>query len=183
MPSYTPTTAPSGWHASDYGYVAMAFDPAAFSTTSTPLSANGTLWFTRVILRRRALVTNIVLDILTAGATLTANQNGAALYNAAGTLLSNTAMTQSTNWTTTGPKVIPLLTAQDCAPGFYDIAFFANGTTRPAFIRAQGDEKANLGLTTTAIRYGSANTAQTTTFPATLGTKTAAQPLYWAALS
>ena len=104
--------------------------------------------------------------------------------NANGTLLSNTAMTMSTVWTSIGTKVMALGAAQDCQPGFYDIAFFANGTTRPAFMRSGADGNANLGLTTTNLRIATADTGQTTSFPATLGTKVTTNAVcWWAAVS
>jgi hypothetical protein len=179
MPLTQPTVYPNGYQAADFGYLAMNWDPAAAANTSTPLNANGTIHVARLAIRRRMLITNIVLQVFTAGATLTANQNGAALYNSAGTLLSNTAMTQSVGWVTTGTKVMALGTPQDCLPGYYDVAFFANGTTRPAFLRTGADGLANLGLTTTALRIATADTARTTTFPATLATKVITNAVAW----
>jgi len=172
----------SGWQASDYGYKAMAFDPGESSTTSTPLSANGIIWFTRVAIRQRCLVSNIVLHIFTAGATLTSGQSMAALYNSSGTLLSATAST-STTWASSGTVTTALTSAQDCLPGLYDVAFFSNGTTRPAMLRSQCGTQGNLGLTSGDIRFGTADTGRTTSFPGTLGAKTSGAVCYWAALS
>lgn len=184
MPLTTATVYPNGYQASDFGYLAMNWDPAAAANLSTPLNANGTIHVARLAIRRRMLITNIVLHVFTAGATLTANQNGAALYNATGNLLSNTAMTQSVGWVSGGTKVMALGSAQDCLPGFYDVAFFSNGTTRPAFLRTGADGTANLGLTTSDLRIATANTAQTTAFPSTLATKVVTNAVsYWAAVS
>jgi hypothetical protein len=185
------TTAPiyptAGWMATDYGYKAMAFDPCEATSTSVALVANGTIHFTRVPVRTRTLITNVILHVFTAGATLTANQCLAALYDPNGNLLSATG-NQATAWTTAGTKVMALTAPQDCPPGLYDVAYFANGTTRPAFLRTVSDGTPNLGLTGNAIRFGtdSTNTARTTTFPATLGTKSYATTSgvhYWAGLS
>lgn len=185
MPLSPQQLAPSTWQATDYGLLTHSFDPTNGATTATALTPAGTMWTSRLYLPKRSRVTNIVLYVIGAGATLTANQNGAALYNAAGTLLSNTAMTQNTSWQSTGSKVMPLLAAQDCPAGYYDVGWFYTGTTGPAMLRAPSATSAvhNMNLAGTTLRAATANTGLTTTFPATLGTKTAAAVVYWAALS
>lgn len=183
MPYTPPTVFPNGYQAADYGYLAMNWDPAAAVNTSTPLNANGTVHIARLAIRRRMLVTNVILQVFTIGATLTANQCLAGLYGPTGTLLSTTG-NQATNWTTLGTKVMALTAAQDCLPGFYDVAFFANGTTRPAFLRTAADFNANLGLTTTSLRIATADTGRTTTLASPLGTKVTTNAVsYWAGVS
>jgi len=184
MPVYNaPMYPPAGYQASDYGYKAMAYDPVESSTTSSPLANNGQVYTSRIILRQRALISNVILQVFTAGATLTANQCIAGLYNSSGTLLSSTA-NQATNWQSAGTKVMALTAAQDCAPGAYDVAFYANGTTRPAFLRANPDFNVNLGLATAAWRFATADTGRTTTLPSPLGTKVVTNLFpYWSAVS
>lgn len=183
MPLTPSTTFPNGYTAADYGYLAMNFDPAVCANTSTPVTG-GTLYVMRLALRRRMLVTNIVMQVFTAGATLTSGQNFAGLYSASGTQLGATA-TQHTAWQTGGTKVMALTSAQDCLPGFYDIAFYSVGTTKPAFMRVGGDGNVNLGLTTADLRVATSNTGLTTALPSpSLATKvtTNAFPI-WVAVS
>lgn len=180
MPSFNPTVFPSSYQGSDYGYISMSYDPAAATTTSTALTPAGKVFTVRLPVRTRSLVTNIVMWVQTAGATLTAGQCIAGLYQN-NTLLSSTA-DQATNWASTGAKTMALTAAQDVSPGFVDVAFYYNGTTGPAFMRTAATA-GNLALTTTSIRNATADTARTTTLAATLGTKTASAVTYWAAIS
>jgi hypothetical protein len=135
-----------------------------------------------------ALVTNINLHVVTAGATLTANQCLAALYTDAGVLLSATG-NQATAWQSTGMKVCALSAAQAVTPGqWYRAAFYANGTTLPTFARgssvgAVGSDLVNYGLSAPTLRFSTADTGRTTTMPGTLGSQTAAPIAWWAGLS
>ncbi len=167
----------------DIGLLAAAFDPAAAVTTSTVLPSSGVLYLIRVRLDRPQLVTNIVIAITTAGATLTANQNKAALYDAAGALIGTTG-DQSTAWTSTGMKTMALAGgAVTLNTGYYWIALWANGTTRPAFVRGNSALVVNGVLAAASARWATCNNGITTTAPATLGTRTASNTAYWAGLS
>lgn len=181
MPLTPATIAPTTYQGSDYGYVAMSYDPAAATTTSTPLTPAGTVWTVRLPIRKPVKVTNVVIYLQTGGSGLTANQCLAGLYNSAGTLLSATG-NQATAWAGTGAITMALTTAQFCTPGLYDVAFFYNGTTGPAPLRT-GATQANLSLTGSTSRNATADTGRTTTLASTLGTKTASAITYWAALS
>jgi hypothetical protein len=182
MPIYSTPIFPTTWQGSDYGYISMSYDVALSTNTSTPLTPAGTPFGIKIPIRRRCLVTNVVIHLTTAGSGLTANQCGAALYQN-NVLLSATAMTMSTVWNSLGTKVMALTTPQDVAAGFVDVVLFYNGTTGPALLRS-GATAGNLALTTTALRNFTTNdTGRTTTFPATLGTRTASAVAYWAAVS
>lgn len=175
---------PNGYQAADYGLLAMNYDPVSTTGASTALNASGTVHVARLAFRRRLRVTSIVMYVQTAGVTLTSGQSFAGIYNAAGTLLSSTA-DQSTTWNsnTTPTKTMNLSAAQDCPPGYYDIAFFSVGTTRPAFLRTGADGNTNLGLTGTDLRIATADTGRTTSLPATLGTKVTTNAVgYWVAV-
>lgn len=170
----------------DFGFLAYNFQPDLCTAASTPLAVAGTIYGVRLELLRPATITNLEIGVVTAGASLTANQCLAALYDSAGNLLAATG-NQAATWNSIAAKHMALTTAQVAAPaGYYDVCFFFNGTTGPAFNRAGGVGQAAFvnGLATgQALRYFTANTGRTTTFPAALGTKTATAATYWAGLS
>ncbi len=172
-------------NADDFSLLAFNFEPHIAGATSTPLAVAGTVYGSRLYLPKAALVTNIEMSIITAGVTLTSGQCFAGLFNAAGTLLSATA-NQSVAWTTTGPKTMALSAAQSCAVGYYDVCFFFNGTTGPAFHRvgAIGTAQFQNGkLSGAALKYFTADTARTTAFASPLGAKTVIITNYWVGLS
>lgn len=179
--AYSPVPAPA-----DHGSLGWSFDPAD-TQGGTILPTAGRVEVVRV----RAtgpLVTNINLHVVTAGATLTANQCLAALYTDGGTLLSATG-NQATAWQSTGMKVCALSAAQAVTPGqFYRVAFFANGTTLPTFARgsavgAVGSDLINYNQAAPTLRFSTADTGRTTTMPGTLGAQTAAPVAWWAGLT
>lgn len=180
MPLYLPAEARAeSFQAApeDHGFLAWSTDLALGSTTQSVLPANGILGGARLYLSNTAMISNIVIYVITAGATLTANQCGAAIYENGATpalspLKGQTANTQNTSWQSVGLKVMPLLTPFLATPGYYDVAAWRNGTTAPAISRGTGSSSANANLTGTAIRCFTANTLVTTAAPTTLGTKT-----------
>jgi hypothetical protein len=149
------------WLPSDHGYLAWAYDVANASGT-TNLAA-GALMLVKVKLPVAATITNVVCHLAGPGATLTAGQNLAALFDATGARLGITA-DQSAAWTTVGPKAMAL-TAPVAAPaGAYYVGLLFNGTTTPAFSRsvaASATTIANAGLTGAAFRFASSGTGQT----------------------
>jgi hypothetical protein len=131
-------------------------------------------------------VTNIIIAVTTAGATLTANQCFAGLYNSSGTLLSATA-NQATNWQTAQLQTMALTSVQtNLAAGSYYIAVVSNGTTQPTLARGSGltATMLNVGLTTGVGRFLQGPTGQTV-LPSsiTLGSQTLGPVSFWAALS
>lgn len=151
----------------DQNLIAWNYDPAFISVNTAP--GAGVVFFARTHVLTAVTITNIFAHIATAGASLTANANYVGLYNSSGTLLATSA-DQSTNWTTTGLKTMPLTTAQSVAAGYYFLAILTNGTTIPSFSRAASAAPVsalNAGTTSTTPRqatYGSSQTA----LPATL---------------
>lgn len=173
------------WAPADLGFIAWAFDPVNYQSGS--LLSAGAVAGKLVVVRLRtpaALVTNIVINVTTAGATLTSGQNFAGLYQN-GALVGTTA-DQSVAWVSATVKTMAL-SGGPFAVGAGDVyaAFFFNGTTSPTLQRAGSNQAAiSLGTAATASRFGTTtDTGRTTTMPATLGTISAVVNSYWAALS
>lgn len=169
----------------DIGLKAYSFDPITSSGTSTPLAANGQIFVQKMRLDTATTVTGIFTSLQTAGATLTAGQNFAALYTAAGALVTGTQTAdQTTAWASVGLKSMPFSGgAKALAAGYYYVALWANGTTRPAFVRATSGSSAINGLSpASSSRWATAANTATTTAPATLGTLTASLVGYFSAL-
>lgn len=165
-----------------YGWKYWAYDPLYAYTGAIPAAgfANFTLLDP---VRVNDTITNVVMDVQTAGATLTSGQCFAALFNAAGTLLSATA-NQSTNWQSTGLKTMALSAAQAVTPGLYYAGFFWNGTTGPKFSTSGVQSALNGANSGTYPRFGIdvGHTGLTTAFPSAASV-TAAGSGYWAAAS
>jgi hypothetical protein len=168
---------PVTWQPNDHGMITWSFDPASINATLIIPTA-GQVNLIKLHVPTACTITNVIFSISAAGATLTASQNFAALYTSAGSLLSATA-DQSTNWTTTGVKIMALSAAQAVAAGDYYLAFYANGTTLPT-PRTGGNagSMANANLSLANSRFATADTGKTTAMPATLAA-IAAQAVSW----
>lgn len=167
------------WAPSDYGMIAWAFDIMHCGLLA---SVNGYLNLVGLKIPVATTITNVILGIGTAGATLTTGQNFAALYQG-GSLLAGTA-DQATNWQSTGAKVMALTTPQAVTAGLAYVAFYTNGTTPPAFFKgALGGTGINVNLSSPSYRSTWTNNGLTTTLPSTLGPMTQATTAYWAAVS
>lgn len=170
----------------DNGQLAWTFDAGVMAAAGTIMPTAGRLEFVAIKLAAPASVTNIVMYVTVAGATLTANRNFAALFRPSGTLVAQTA-DQSTAWTTTTTKTMALAGGPfTLAAGTYRVGFWYTGTTAPTFLRASAfgsSQLSNLGLSTPNLRAGFADTGLTTTAPATMGAQTGDSTLWWAALS
>lgn len=169
------------WSASDYSLISWAYDPATAASNQVPTTP-GTIYGIRMHVPFATTITNVILYVQTAGATLTANECYAALYNTAGTLLSSTA-DQSTNWQSTGLKVMPLAAAQAVAAGDYYLGLFFNGTTGPSLIRGVGSLAGNIGLANASTRFCSGSTGNTTVAPTAFGTMAGTSSTFWGAFS
>jgi len=183
MPLYLPasTRLGSGAAPEDHGLLAWTMDPSS-AGTGTVLSVAGTMQGARLYLPRPMTVTNLYCHLSAAGATLTAGSCKAALYNSAGTLV-GTTVDQATAWASSGLKVMALSAAVVCPVGYYDLALWFNGTTSPTLYRSMAVPVGNANLTGAATRFFTANTAITTTAPATLGAKTVQNTAWWLAVS
>lgn len=171
----------------DHGLLGWAY-PAGdgASGSSVPLTTAGTIYVVKVRMPVSGSVSNLIYQLTTAGATLTSGQCFMALYKAIDKSLVAVTADQSVNWVgATGVKSVPLVGGPYNLPaGDYFVAFWFNGTTGPAPYRTNGNTgMPNVNLSVANSRYASADTGITTTAPSTLGTLTAINTSYWAALS
>jgi hypothetical protein len=168
---------PYSWTPSNYGYISWNFDPSSISN-QTVITA-GTLNVVKLRMPRAATISNIILNIGSAGVGL-ANAYAALYQN--GTLLTQST-DQSANWTSTGNKVMAI-TPQAVVAGTIDIAIWVgSATTAPGIARGGSQAGANGGLTGTNLRWSTADTGITTTAPTTLGSRTTSNNTFWAAVS
>ncbi len=151
-PLLDPTPQPA-----DQGLLTWSFDPSSIGSTGVP--ATGTLQLVRVLLRTPQPVSAALVAVTGAGAGLTAGRNLVGLYGADGTLLA-TGADQSTEWTATGLKTVPLTMSAGVSAvlpaGSYWVALLANGTTAPGFGRGAflSTSAINVGLPGRPPRYG-----------------------------
>lgn len=175
----------------DYGYLAWSWDLAAASSSNTALTA-ANVYLNRIDVHYPISVTNVCVLLNTVGATLTANQNFAGLYNSSGTLIASTA-DQSTNWTSATAFTIQEMALAggpyNLSAGFYWVALLSNGTTPPAFVRGTTASTpknwANQHLTAATFRYANLSGAQTSlpgSFTPSSNLNTIIQA-YWVALT
>jgi hypothetical protein len=156
---------------SEYGFLAWNYPWWAAGTTFL-LATAGLTYVCKIVIPSAVTVTNLHLHVSTAGSGLTAAQNLAGLYNSSKQLLSATG-DQSTAWASTGAKTMALTTPQVVTAGVYYVAFFANGTTLPTVYRNASAAAVNGILSAANANWATADTTQTTSMPATLGTFTA----------
>lgn len=180
---YDDDVTPSVFAPEDHNYLAWSFDPTV-AVGGTIVPTGGLLHVVKLRADRAITVTNIVMHVVTSGATLTSGQNFAALYSGAGALLSSTA-TQHTAWQSGGVKVMALSAAQTVPAGYFYAAFYSVGSTLPTFSRGQnvGGAIGNAGLAAPSLRYAVADTGLTTAMPATIGTQTVCPVSYWVAVN
>lgn len=172
------------WVPSDAGLLACSFDPAAGAGITTMATA-GRLEVVRLSRVPVGTITNIHFSVFTAGSGLTSGQCFAALFNAAGTLLSATA-DQSGVWNSAATvwKTMPLAAAQvNAAVADFFVAWYYNGTTGPTLIRGASSISVNSGLSGSNSRFATADTGRTTSMPSSLGALTASSLSWLVALS
>lgn len=171
------------WTPANSGLIAWSMDPMSCYIAGGVLSA-GFLYLQAVIIPKAGNVTNVIIDIATAGASLTSGQNHAFLYQG-GVRLGMTA-DQATAWQTVGAKVMALAGGPvAAAAGLAYVGVVPNGTTPPALLAPIAAANAATIPVTNMNAYRSAydsHTGLTTTGPATLGTLTDTTP-FWAAVS
>ena len=165
---------------SDAGFIGWTGDPADWRDAFQPVA--GTCYVSKILLRAPKTISNLHVEVATAGATLTASQCLIGLFSAAKGLLA-TAPDQSVAWTTTGVKTAAI-TPQLVPIGACYIVLFGNGTTMPFFRagNAIASGAQNGILSAANSRFATADTGRTTSFPATLGAFTAG-PSIWGAVS
>jgi len=171
------------WRPQDYNLLGMAFDPASVGTTGYQLGANGTVYVVKCYTPTALSVSAIVAGVTTAGATLTSGQNFAALYNSSKALLAQSA-DQTTAWASTGVKSMTLTGGPISVPaGYYYLALWSNGTTRPTFAKGGALNVVNGLLSTANSKFASSSTGRTTTAPDPLGGFTALAQAIWAGVA
>jgi len=165
---------------SDLGFKGWSGDPSDWRDGIQPVA--GTCWVTKIVLRAPQTISNLHVEVSTAGATLTASQCLIGLYSAAKALLA-TAPDQSAAWTSLGVKTAAI-TPQVVPIGSCYVVLFGNGTTMPFFRagNAVAGGAQNGILSAANSRFATADTGRTTTLPATLGAFTA-QGSLWAGVS
>lgn len=163
------------------GILAAPFDPA--TAASGTAFTSGTVYMTRVDIVNAVTLSGLIFTISTAGAGLTAGQNLAGLYDAAGTRVAVSA-DQSAAWTTQG-MVTPAFTAPyAAAPGAYFLALLSVGATPISLLRAASSGAASgvlsYGLGAGGARFATGPTAQTS-LPAsvTMASRTATGTAFW----
>jgi len=167
------------------GIVSWTYDPV-FGSAGTALPT-GNVHMQRFDLPASATVTNILIGISVAGATLTAGQNFAGLYNSSGTLLAQTA-DQTSAWGGTGLITMPLTAAQSLTAGTYYTALLTNGTTGPTVLRGLSlsalANVVNLGFTATNARWATSGSGLTS-LPGsvTMSSRTIQGTTWWIGLS
>lgn len=181
MPLYNPPIQPHGLRPTDLGVLEWVADPVLF-TAGTLVATAGVLNIVKLYLPQRSLITNLHVTVTVGGATLTANQCLAALYQDAALL--GTTTNQATAWVSAGSKTMALVTPVTVPAGVIEVGFWYNGTTAPTLARAAASAAlVNAGLAAASSRSGLANAALTTTAPATRATLTAGSIGWWAAVS
>lgn len=174
-PTYTPA---------DQNLIAWTHDPATIRSTGIA-TVSGTVYLMKVkIVNRSTVVTNVIIGVETAGATLTAGQSLVGLYDSTGTRLAVSA-DQAANWVSTGMKTVALTAPQTLAVGTYYVAVLSVGTTPPQLSTCGGgNTNLSIGLTTATARFLVGPAAQTS-LPAsiTLGSQTSSTASRWAAIS
>lgn len=170
---------------SSQGLKAAPFD-VALSNGSIAL-VSGTVYMVEVVITAPVTLNSAVAVAFTAGSALTAAQNFAGLYNAAGTRVAVTA-DQTTAWGTAGVKTMNFTAPVAVTPGRYYVALLSNGTTPPAFLRGLSagaiPQALNIGRTAADGRWTTGPTAQTT-LPAsvTMASRTLAAAALWAGVA
>jgi hypothetical protein len=170
-----------GWTPAASGFIAWTFDPMMCYVGATAFTA-GVLVLAAVRIPKATTVTNVILNVMTAGSGLTSGQNFACLYQG-GNLLAATA-DQTTPWQSTGLKTMALTAPQSVSAGLAYVGAFCNGTTRPQFAAPIASQAAgNLAAINAVMRSAfDSHTSLTTAPPASLGTLTSTTA-YWAAVS
>jgi hypothetical protein len=113
--------------------------PIGLASSSGGVAASGRIYLARIPLSgAQVTVTNLLMGVGAAGATLTAGENFAGVYDENGDEIGVTA-DQSGVWTATGLYTMALVGGPFTGSWpFVCAAFVANGTTGPSFIRAMG---------------------------------------------
>lgn len=136
---------------SDHGLIAWSSDPNYASATSA--AVNGSLYLAAVYLRSAATISKVWWIHTTAGASATAGQSFAGLYNSTGDRLSSVGIDSQV--VANGPQSPSLSTPQTVPAGRYWVALLLNAGTPPVLARTSGASATanNLNLSAASLRY------------------------------
>lgn len=151
-----------GYLPSDLAFIAWAYDPAG--TLNTTVTASGTVYLSRIILRTAQTVSKLSIGITTAAGTVTASENFLGLYDSTGVLRASTAAgTIDTALTSSGILTASVSAPYAAAAGTYWVAFVNNATTPATLARASGVSLtiANGGASPSGYRFAVNGTGQT----------------------
>lgn len=123
---------------SQLGILAQNYSNLTANQASAALTS-GVIYLCRINLSGASItITNVLLGVYTAGATLTTNECFCGLFDNNGNEIGISA-NQSTIWTSAGLKTAALVSGPFTGTWpFVDVAIVSNGTTNPAFARAAG---------------------------------------------
>lgn len=165
--------------------LAMMYDPAMAGNSTALVS--GTVYMFRMDFTGPVTISSAAISLVTAGSGLTAGQNLAGLYTAAGTQVAVSA-DQSAAWTVAGEHTAAFTVPYAAAAGTYYLAILSNGTTpispvRTAFTGTSA-ARINRGLTATNARWTTGPAAQTS-LPAsiTMASRTFSDFPFWVGLA
>lgn len=178
-----PPILPSVPSPADHGLLAWSFDNSQAVSTLIVGTA-GRLHTVRLPINRPVLVTAIQMSLSTVGATLTAGQNFAMIFDESGNRVGITA-DMSTLWSASPANLDMTLTAPVQINGpFCHVGFYANGSTLPTFRVSTNATSfvgsANLGSGT--YRYGMSTSSLTSTPPSVVGTISSPSFPWWVGL-
>lgn len=174
---------PGVWTPADQGFLAWAFDPANIDGDRSYTPVNGTLIVVGLKLAA-GTVTNVHFDQTNTANTCTSAW--ACLFNSAGTLMAQNSSSQHAAINAgSGLKTFALSTPQAVSAGKHYIGFWLSSTSNPSVACGSPlfTAEHNMNLSTANLRFASANTALTSTAPASVGTKTGIGRAVWAAVS
>lgn len=166
---YSSADTPS-WTAEDQGLVAMTYDFGVASNAGLVLNEAGRMYVVEMKVVRPSTVATVVMNVGTAGVTLTAGQCFACVIQD-GVLLGQT-VDQSAAWMAAGQKNMTLAAPIQVARGRIHVGYWYNGTTGPNFRCGNAAGGYNVGLAAGTERFAlSSQTGLTTTAPANVGTR------------
>lgn len=165
-----------------HGLKAWSFDPV-HTNANARQPTSGTLYGTALWVPRAATISNLHVMFVATGS----GNSYMGLYNAAGTLLSQSAaVSAATGGNTMKTYALSVPQAISAGARVFAVYWTSNGGTSPFLMRISGGYGAwdmNANLSAGSYRYFTADTARTTTAPATMGTQTATGDPIWFAAS
>jgi hypothetical protein len=161
------------FQAQDHGLIGWTQDPAGLNADGA-ISTSGVVYLSKILVRQATTISNLVVTVQTAGATLTAGQNWIGLYGPTGTKLQEVNM--DSDFTSIGTKT-KAITPTAVSAGHVYLAILTNGTTPPRFLYGNGTSASALNINLLpsggAPRFVDSGAGQTT-LPASITLSSAA---------